>query len=300
MLPRRVAGYGAGGARRAGRARARSCGWAPASGGVGGGRVALYFREDAALLGPPPADPAPEGPVAEALRGALRGGASFWDDLLVAAAAPREEVFTALWAMVWAGEVTNDLWLPLRAPRRLPQLQRPSGRRPAAPGRAAGGAVGGRRAVVAGGARSCRGDVDPVERRRATAELPDRAPRRADALCHAVGGGPGRVLGDLPRPRRAGDARHPAARLLRRRVSAGRSSPCRGPSSDCATSGTPSPTTTRARSCSAPPTPPSPTAPRRRGRRGRATGRRRGCSAPRWCSSTGRRRSTWSAAARGC
>ena len=51
------------------------------AGGVGGGRVAIYFREDAPLLGPPPADPPPEGPVPSALRAALAGGASFWDDL---------------------------------------------------------------------------------------------------------------------------------------------------------------------------------------------------------------------------
>jgi ATP-dependent Lhr-like helicase len=145
--------------------------WAGAgAGGVGGGRVALYFREDAPLLGPPPADPAPEGAVADALRTALTGGASFWEDLLVAAAAPREEVFTVLWGMVWAGEVTNDLWLPLRAARRLPQLQRPSaprGRRLGAR-RAAPSAVAGRWSLTE---RLCRGENDPRERRRAVAEL---------------------------------------------------------------------------------------------------------------------------------
>ena len=169
VFPRRVAGYGPAALDELA-ARGEIVWVGAGSGGVGGGRVALYFREDAALLGPPPADPAPEGPVAEALRGALRGGASFWDDLLVAAAAPREEVFTALWAMVWAGEVTNDLWLPLRAPRRLPQLQRPSGggRRRLGARRAAPSAVAGRWSLAE---RLLRGDVDPVERRRATAEL---------------------------------------------------------------------------------------------------------------------------------
>ena len=123
VLPRRLADDGPAGLDElAGRGEIV---WVGAgAGGVGGGRVAIYFREDAPLLGPPPADPPPEGPVPEALRAALAGGASFWDDLLAEAAAPREEVFAALWGLVWAGEVTNDLWLPLRAPRRLPQLRR--------------------------------------------------------------------------------------------------------------------------------------------------------------------------------
>ncbi len=145
VLPRRLAGDGAAGLDElAGRGEIV---WVGAgAGGVGGGRVALYFREDAPLLGPPPADPPPEGPVPEALRAALAGGASFWDDLLAEAAAPREEVFAALWGLVWAGEVTNDLWLPLRAPRRLPQLRRPPAgrRRLGGSGRRAPSAVAGR------------------------------------------------------------------------------------------------------------------------------------------------------------
>ena len=46
------------------------------------GRVALYFREDAALLGAPPAPPAPEGGVHDALRARLAQGAAFFTDLL--------------------------------------------------------------------------------------------------------------------------------------------------------------------------------------------------------------------------
>ncbi len=169
VFPRRVAGYGPAALDELA-ARGEIVWVGAGAGGVGGGRIALFFREDAALLGQPPADPPPEGPVADALRAALGAGASFWDDLLVAAAAPREEVFTALWGMVWAGEVTNDLWLPLRAPRRLPQLQRPSsgGRRRLGARRAAPSAVAGRWSLAD---RLFRGDVDPAERRRATAEL---------------------------------------------------------------------------------------------------------------------------------
>ncbi len=169
VFPRRVSGYGPTALDELA-ARGEIVWVGAGAGGVGGGRVALYFREDAPLLGPPPADPAPEGPVADALRQALGDGASFWDDLLVAAAAPREEVFTALWGMVWAGEVTNDLWLPLRAPRRLPQLQRPSagGRRRLGARRSAPSAVAGRWSLAE---RLFRGEVDPGERRRASAEL---------------------------------------------------------------------------------------------------------------------------------
>ena len=170
VLPRRAAGYGPAALDELA-ARGEIVWVGAGAGGVGGGRVAVYFREDAPLLGPPPADPAPDDPVARALRAALAGGASFWDDLLVVAGAPREEVFTALWALVWAGEVTNDLWLPLRAPRRLPPLARPGGAgrgRRLGARRAAPSAVVGRWSLSEG---LFRGDIPPGERRRATAEL---------------------------------------------------------------------------------------------------------------------------------
>ena len=48
------------------------------------GRVALYFREDVALLGPPPGrGEAPAEPAHEAIRERLRAGACFFTDLLV-------------------------------------------------------------------------------------------------------------------------------------------------------------------------------------------------------------------------
>ncbi|MGE0027200.1 MAG: DEAD/DEAH box helicase [Thermoleophilia bacterium] len=171
VLPRRLADYGP--ARLDELAARGEIVWVGAgAGGVGGGRVAIFFREDAPLIGPPPADPPPEGPVAGALREALAAGASFWDDLLVAADAPREDVFTALWALVWAGEVTNDLWLPLRAPRRLPALTRPSAggvrRRRAGGGRGAPSAVAGRWSLAE---RLFRDAPAADERRRILAEL---------------------------------------------------------------------------------------------------------------------------------
>ena len=148
--------------------------WVGSGTGRGGGRVSLYFREEAALLGPPPSAPAPEGEVVDALRAALAAGAAFWDDLLAGAGVGREEVFAALWELVWAGEVTNDLWMPLRAPRRLPQLRpsagsaRPGPRRARGRGRGAASPVAGRWSLAT---RLFAGPPDARERRRALAEL---------------------------------------------------------------------------------------------------------------------------------
>ena len=82
------------------------------------GRVAIYFREDAALLGAPPAPAAPEGGVHDALRARLAAGACFFTDLLTdVPGVPTEELVEALWDLVWAGEATNDAWAPLRSPK---------------------------------------------------------------------------------------------------------------------------------------------------------------------------------------
>ncbi|MFN8108510.1 MAG: hypothetical protein U0Y82_01465 [Thermoleophilia bacterium] len=142
--------------------------------GAGQGRVAVYLREDAPLLGAPAgAADVPDDAVAAAVMEALSRGALFWDELLDLVDGPREEVFTALWGLVWAGRATNDLWAPLRAPRRLPS----SAPRP----RAAGSRLSLRRpsrsglAVVSGrwtaAERLFARGADPTERRRATAEL---------------------------------------------------------------------------------------------------------------------------------
>jgi ATP-dependent Lhr-like helicase len=84
------------------------------------GRVALYFREDAPLIGPPAGGragaPAPAGPEHELLRARLREGPCFFTDLLAELDAPAEALREALWDLVWAGEATNDAWAPLRAP----------------------------------------------------------------------------------------------------------------------------------------------------------------------------------------
>jgi ATP-dependent Lhr-like helicase len=100
--------------------------------GRSSGKVALYFREDARWLGPPnvKADP-PAEPLHERIRERLTRGASFWADLLadIPDAEPIE-LQEALWDLVWIGEVTNDAFAPLRAPRlSLAREQRDHGRR---------------------------------------------------------------------------------------------------------------------------------------------------------------------------
>jgi ATP-dependent Lhr-like helicase len=124
VLPRRVPGY-----------RPEQLDALCASGevvwvGAGLDRVALYFREDAPALGPPPAADRPEKEVHERLRAALGRSALFWHDLLLDTGLEAEEALPALWDLVWAGEVTNDAWTPLRAGRRFQtQAQRPRPRR---------------------------------------------------------------------------------------------------------------------------------------------------------------------------
>ena len=70
------------------------------------------------LLGAPAAAPQPEGEPHAALRAALARSAEFWPDLLAVAGLEAEAALPALWELVWAGEVTNDAWTPLRAERR--------------------------------------------------------------------------------------------------------------------------------------------------------------------------------------
>jgi len=82
------------------------------------GRVALYFRDDAPLIGPPAgARRAPASPEHELLRGRLAAGPCFFSDLLAELDVTAEALREALWDLVWAGEATNDAWAPLRAPR---------------------------------------------------------------------------------------------------------------------------------------------------------------------------------------
>ena len=100
--------------------------------GAGLDRVAIFFREDASVLGAPAAAPPPEGDVHDKLREALGSTAQFWVDLLGATGLDAEVALPALWELVWSGEVTNDAWTPLRAGRRYatqPQALRARPRR---------------------------------------------------------------------------------------------------------------------------------------------------------------------------
>jgi ATP-dependent helicase Lhr and Lhr-like helicase len=118
------------------------------------GRVALYFREDVRLAGPPPGNVKLErfeGGVHDAIRERLAAGPAFWLDLLAELEEPPvEELHNALWDLAWGGEVTNDAFAPLRAPRlRAVPAREQGGRRFARRRGAAGAAVQGRWSLVA-------------------------------------------------------------------------------------------------------------------------------------------------------
>ena len=112
------------------------------------GRVALYFRDDAPLIGPPPSserraargDPvagagaqaageaSPSADDAHALLRARLQSPCFFSDLIAELDLPAEALREALWDLVWAGEATNDAWAPLRAPRLALARARPERR----------------------------------------------------------------------------------------------------------------------------------------------------------------------------
>ncbi|HET6549914.1 MAG TPA: DEAD/DEAH box helicase, partial [Solirubrobacter sp.] len=150
------------------------------AGALGGrsGRVALYFRDDAPLLGPPPrgGEP-PEEPVHLAVRERLRAGPCFFTDLLTDVAGfTTEELQNALWDLVWASEATNDAFAPLRSPKLTAtpswsQRARAERRRTFGSRRRGGAqpAVQGRWSLT--GALFRAGDDDPSARRRTQAEL---------------------------------------------------------------------------------------------------------------------------------
>jgi ATP-dependent helicase Lhr and Lhr-like helicase len=136
------------------------------------GRVALYFREDVRLAGPPPANgklEIPQGEVHDAIRERLAAGPSFWLDLVADIEQPAEDLHNALWDLAWSGEVTNDAFSPLRAPRlrAVPRTER-AGRRFARRRSSTGAAVQGRWSLTA---PIFAGAPGPGARLRAQAEL---------------------------------------------------------------------------------------------------------------------------------
>jgi ATP-dependent Lhr-like helicase len=147
--------------------------------GRGSGRVALYFREDLPLLGPPPyRGELPAGEQHEAVRARLAVGACFFTDLLVDVALSPEEIQAALWDLAWAGVATNDAFAPLRAPRlTLARAQRESTRRASRRGGRFGAAR--RRGAASAQVQGrwslteplLRSQADPASQRRALGEL---------------------------------------------------------------------------------------------------------------------------------
>jgi ATP-dependent Lhr-like helicase len=152
--------------------------------GRSSGRVALYFRDDVALLGPPPGaarTAVPTGERHDAVRERLGSGACFFSDLLSDAELGAGDLQEVLWDLVWAGEVTNDAFAPLRAPRlSLTRYTRSAPaafaeRRRAAPGRFTARRRAGTSALLQGRwsltESLFREAPDPDTRRRALAEV---------------------------------------------------------------------------------------------------------------------------------
>jgi ATP-dependent Lhr-like helicase len=152
------------------------------------GRVALYFREDAPLIGPPAgaerrsagganASKATDTPEHELLRARLAQSPCFFSDLLAELGLAAESLRETLWDLVWAGEATNDAWAPLRAPRLALARARPE-RRPSAR-RFDRSKIGQRRTGAQSQVQGRWGLTEPIfaggvagpERRRALAEL---------------------------------------------------------------------------------------------------------------------------------
>jgi ATP-dependent Lhr-like helicase len=192
------------------------------------GRVALYFREDAPAIGPPARGPSARvgaaplgGPEHALLRARLAGGPCFFTDLLAELDAPAEALREALWDLVWAGEVTNDAWAPLRAPRlpvllhggalaREPDVGRgagPAGSRTALGGRRVGRASVGRSRFAGRRRRGARAGGDQVQGRWSLTEAVFRGGRQGPS---------GAVLltGTLPDAGQAGERRRALAELL--------------------------------------------------------------------------------------
>ncbi len=116
VLPARVEGYRAGMLDEL--SAAGDLVWTGAGAlGAEDGKVRLFFRDRARQLAASAILPEPPtGPLHDAIRRHLaQAGASFWPDLAAAGDADEAVLMNALWDLVWAGEITNDTFGPLRA-----------------------------------------------------------------------------------------------------------------------------------------------------------------------------------------
>jgi len=179
--------------------------------GADDGRVVLAYRDQVPLLAPaPPVEGRPEEELHERIRTHLaERGASFWPDLVSASGTADETVLLrALWDLVWAGEVTNDTFAPLRAVARGGRAARSAARpRPGALRRAGPPAGVGRWSLVAPLLEPARA---PTERAHALAsQLLDRHGilTREAVLAEGAPGGFAGVYGVLTALEEAGRAR---------------------------------------------------------------------------------------------
>ena len=127
------------------------------------GRIALYLAEREPLLARSAAGDAPKSALHEALRELFaRRGALFFAEIARALGSFPGDIATALWDLVWSGELTNDSFEPLRS---LMRKEERRGRAPRPERRGPRGSEG------RWSLRRSRWDRDPsdTERRTATA-----------------------------------------------------------------------------------------------------------------------------------
>ncbi len=181
--------------------------------GAGLDRVAVYFREDAPVLGRPPGAPAPEGEAHDRIRAALGRSAEFWYDLVDRGRArARGRAARALGARLGGRGHERRMDAAARGSQ-VPSRRSRCSRSPAP--------------ILA--AASCRrhGHAGTVGTGRPPLRRRDRPPRARGAPARATGdrharrrprrGSPGRLRRGVFRAARVGDARRLPPRLLRRR-----------------------------------------------------------------------------------
>jgi ATP-dependent Lhr-like helicase len=84
--------------------------------GLNDGRISLYMRGDVPrLVRPLNAELThPESELTAAIRDRLSRGPCFFTDLVTQCEGNRDDILDAVWELVWTGDVTNDLFSPLR------------------------------------------------------------------------------------------------------------------------------------------------------------------------------------------